>query len=171
MAKAAPYHLTWIHEQNIYALHDNSSERVLSMTQDTQEWFTLLAHLLLRSARSTHGPQGDQAERGSVLVRLPENRQEDGQEIPGPDSRTHPCSLRGGRSRDHDLFYIPLQTGATCQLPVVRTDLSKSAGLLFFSCFLQRECGDSKHSQVQARVEDARLPHSFRRSATGGSCH
>jgi predicted ATPase/DNA-binding CsgD family transcriptional regulator len=45
MAKAAPYRLTWIHEQKIYALHDNSRELVLSMAQDSQEWFALLANI------------------------------------------------------------------------------------------------------------------------------
>src|SRR5947207_6739655 len=55
MAKAAPYRLTWIPEQKIYALHDNSRELLLSMTQDSQEWFALLANIPSFSFCGQHG--------------------------------------------------------------------------------------------------------------------
>ena len=55
MAKAAPYRLTWIPEQKIYALHHNSGEFVLSMTQDSQELFALLANILSFSFCGQHG--------------------------------------------------------------------------------------------------------------------
>src|SRR5947209_20044875 len=55
MAKAAPYRLTWIPEHKIYALHDTSRELVHSMTQDSQEWFALLASIPSFSFCGQHG--------------------------------------------------------------------------------------------------------------------
>src|SRR5260221_13327360 len=55
MLKAAPYRLTWNPEQKVYTLHDNSSERVLTVTPDNQEWFALMANIPSFSFRGQHG--------------------------------------------------------------------------------------------------------------------
>src|SRR2546423_780087 len=55
MAKAAPYRLTWIPEQKIYALHDNFRELVLSMAPENQEWFALLANIPSFTFSGQHG--------------------------------------------------------------------------------------------------------------------
>jgi predicted ATPase/DNA-binding CsgD family transcriptional regulator len=55
MPKAAPYRLTWDSEQEVYTLHDNSSERKLAVTPDSQEWFALLANIPSFTFSGQHG--------------------------------------------------------------------------------------------------------------------
>ncbi len=55
MPKAAPYRLTWNPQQKVYALHDNCSERVLSMASESQEWFALLANIPSFAFSGQHG--------------------------------------------------------------------------------------------------------------------
>jgi len=55
MPKAAPYRLTWDFEQEVYTLRDNSSERKLTVTPDSQEWFALLANIPSFTFSGQHG--------------------------------------------------------------------------------------------------------------------
>jgi predicted ATPase/DNA-binding CsgD family transcriptional regulator len=55
MPKAAPYLLAWDSEQEVYTLCDNSGERVLSVTPDSQEWFALLANIPSFTFSGQHG--------------------------------------------------------------------------------------------------------------------
>src|SRR5437660_2437892 len=55
MPKAAPYRLTWDSEQEVYTLHNNSSERKLAVTPDSQEWFGLLANIPSFTFSGQHG--------------------------------------------------------------------------------------------------------------------
>ena|SRR2546425_6958297 len=55
MPKAAPYRLTWDSEQEVYTLRDNSSERKLPVTPDSQEWFALLSKIPSFTFSGQHG--------------------------------------------------------------------------------------------------------------------
>src|SRR5216683_839782 len=55
MPKAAPYRLTWDSEQEVYTLCDNSSERKLAVTPDSQEWFALLSNIPSFTFSGQHG--------------------------------------------------------------------------------------------------------------------
>src|SRR6266571_101741 len=55
MPKAAPYRLTWDSEQEVYTLRDNSSERKIDVTPDSQEWFALLANIPSFTFSGQHG--------------------------------------------------------------------------------------------------------------------
>src|SRR5437016_1595382 len=55
MPKAAPYRLTWDSEQEVYTLRDNSSERKLAVTQDSQEWYALLSNIPSFTFSGQHG--------------------------------------------------------------------------------------------------------------------
>jgi len=55
MPKAAPYRLTWDSEQEAYTLRDNSSERKLAVTPDSQEWYALLSNIPSFTFSGQHG--------------------------------------------------------------------------------------------------------------------